>query len=67
MDTAITVNADILDKAMQVASGQTQRQIVENALQLFAMQGRQGEARKYRGKLQWESNLDEMRAAKWSL
>jgi hypothetical protein len=67
METAITVDVDILNKAMQAASGQTQRQLVEDALCLFAMQNRQAEARKYRGKLQWEGNLDELRTAKWSL
>ena len=67
METAITVDGDILNEAMRVANGQTQRQIVENALRLFATQNRQAEVRKYRGKLQWEGNLDELRAAKWSL
>ena len=65
METAITVDVDILDKAMQAASGQTQRQLVENALRLFTIQNRQAEARKYRGKLQWEGNLDELRTARW--
>ena len=67
METAITVDVDILNKAMQAASGQTQRQLVENALRLFVIQNRQAEARKYRGKLQWEGNLDELRTARWSL
>jgi len=65
METAVTVDVDILNKAMQAASGQTQRQLVEDALRLFAMQNRQADVRKYRGKLQWEGNLDELRAAKW--
>ena len=67
METAITVDSDILNEAMQTANGQTQRQIVESALRLFATQNRQAEVRKYRGKLQWEGNLDELRTAKWSL
>jgi len=67
METAITVDADILNEAMQTANGQTQRQLIENALRFFVMQNRQAEARKYRGKLQWEGNLDELRTAKWSL
>jgi Arc/MetJ family transcription regulator len=67
METAVTVDADILNEAMQAASGQTQRQLVEDALRFFVMQNRQAEARKYRGKLQWEGNLDELRTAKWSL
>jgi len=64
METAVTINTELLNKAMQVAVGQTQRQLVEDALQLFVLQNRQSEARKYRGKLQWEGNLDELRMAK---
>ena len=67
METAVTVDTDILNKAMQTADGQTQRQLIENALLLFMLQNKQGEARKYRGKLQWEGSLDELRTAKWSL
>jgi hypothetical protein len=67
METVVTIDTEILNKAMQVAVGQTQRQLIEDALQLFALQNRQDEARKYRGKLQWEGNLDELRMAKWSL
>ena len=71
MEIAVTIDSEILDKAMQIANlvgdanGQTQRELVENALQLFVMQNKQGEARKYRGKLQWEGNLDELRTSKW--
>jgi len=65
METAVTIDADILDKAMRAASGQTQRQLVEDALRLFAVQNKQAEVRKYRGKLQWEGDLDELRTAKW--
>jgi Arc/MetJ family transcription regulator len=67
METAVTIDNDILNKAMQAAAGQTQRQLVEDALRLFALQNKQGEARKYRGKLRWEGSLDELRTAKWSL
>jgi len=66
METAVTIDAELLDRAMLFAGGQTQRQLVEDALRFFTLRGKQGEARKYRGKLQWEGNLDEMRAAKWS-
>ena len=67
METSVTIDADLLSKAMQNANGQTERQLVENALHLFAIQNRQSDVRKYRGKLQWEGDLDELRAAKWSL
>ena len=65
METAVAIDTDILNKAMQAAGGQTQRQLVEEALRLFSLQKKQSEARRYRGKLQWEGNLDELRAAKW--
>ena len=65
METVISINADILNRAMQVADGQTQRQLIENALQLYSLQNNQSKARKYRGKLQWEGDLDELRKAKW--
>ena len=67
METAITIDSDLLNKAMQTANGQTQQQLIENALRLYVKQNNQAEARKYRGKLQWEGNLEEMRTAKWSL
>jgi Arc/MetJ family transcription regulator len=66
METAVTIDTDLLNKAMQATGEQTQRQLIENALRLFAIHNKQGEARKYRGKLQWEGNLDELRTAKWS-
>lgn len=66
METAITIDAEILNKAMLAAGRQTQRQLVEDALRIITLQKNQGETRKYRGKLQWEGNLDEMRTAKWS-
>ena len=65
METVVTIDTDILNKAMQIADGQTQRQLVEDALRLFVLQNRQSKVRKYRGKLQWEADLDELRTAKW--
>ena len=67
METAITINSELLNKAMQTANGQSQQQLIENALRLYVTQNRQSEARKFRGKLNWEGNLDELRTSKWSL
>ena len=67
METAINIDSDLLSKAMQTANGQSQRQLVENALRFYVLQNRQSEARKYRRKLRWEGNLDELRTAKWLL
>ena len=65
MDTAVTISADLLNKAMEATGEKTQRQLIENALRSIMLQNKQSVARKYRGKLQWEGNLDELRAAKW--
>ena len=65
METAVAIDTDLLNKAMQVTGEQTQRQLVENALRLIVSQNSQDQARKYRGKLNWEGNLDELRAVKW--
>ena len=66
METVVTIDTDLLNKTMQATGEQTQRQLVENALRFYELQNKQGKARKYRGKLQWEGNLDELRTAKWS-
>lgn len=52
METVITIDTDILSKAMQNAAGQTQRQLVEDALRLFSLQNGQSEVRKYRERSQ---------------
>ena len=67
METAVTIDAELLREAIQVSGGQPQHQLVEEALKLLIMQKKQNVIRKYRGKLRWEGNLDELRAAKWSL
>ena len=40
METAVTIDAELLDKAMQVADGQTQRQLIEDALRLFTLRSK---------------------------
>lgn len=58
METAVTVDTELLNNAMLSANGHTQRQLVEDALRFFSEQNKQSQVRKYRGKLQWEGNLD---------
>ena len=67
METAVAIDTDLLNRAMKITGEQAQKQLVEDALRLFVMQNKQSDVRKYRGKLRWEGNLDELRAAKWSL
>jgi Arc/MetJ family transcription regulator len=65
METTVTIDTDLLNKTMLATGEQTQRQLVENALRFYELQNKQGKVRKYRGSLQWEGNLDELRTAKW--
>jgi Arc/MetJ family transcription regulator len=67
METTISVDTGLLTKVMRIFGSQTQRQIVEDALRLYASQGKQADMRKYRGKLHWEGNLEESRQSRWSL
>ena len=67
METTIAIDTDILNKAMLNKGQRTQKQLIEDALTLITAQNSQNEVRKYRGKLRWEGNLDELRASKWSL
>jgi Arc/MetJ family transcription regulator len=64
METQVAIDADLLSEAMQSSGSHTQRQVVEEGLKLILSQNRQAEIRNYRGKLHWEGNLDEMRAAR---
>ena len=67
METTITIDTDVLNKAMQATGQQTQRQLIEDALRLYTLQNSQNEARRFRGKLKWEGNLDELRTEQWLL
>ncbi|MDR0524861.1 MAG: type II toxin-antitoxin system VapB family antitoxin [Spirochaetaceae bacterium] len=67
MDTAITINADLLDEAMRVSGGTDRRRIVEDALRIMLDQQKQIDIRKYRGCLRWEGELDALRRATWLL
>jgi Arc/MetJ family transcription regulator len=67
MDTAITIDADLLDEVLQVSGGHDRRQVVEEALKNRLDQQKQIDIRKYRGLLHWEGELDALRRAKWLL
>ena len=40
METAVTIDNDLLNKAMQTVGVQTQRQLIEDALRLFVLQSK---------------------------
>ncbi|MDR2535353.1 MAG: type II toxin-antitoxin system VapB family antitoxin [Treponema sp.] len=67
MDTAITIDADLLDKALLASGTQDRRKLVEEALRNMVDQKKQTDIRKCRGQLHWEGDLDALRRAKWLL
>jgi len=61
MRTNIDINDKLMTEALKVSGAGTKREAVELGLQALIRLKRQAEIRKYRGKLNWEGDLDAMR------
>jgi Arc/MetJ family transcription regulator len=61
MRTNIVIDDKLMDEALKVSGYKTKKETVEEGLRLLIAQRHQARIRKYRGKLNWEGNLDEMR------
>lgn len=61
MRTNIVIDDGLMNEAIRIYGYKTKKETVEEALKLLIAQGNQMEIRKYRGKLVWEGNLEEMR------
>jgi len=64
MRTNIVIDDALMRDALRVTGLKTKREAVELGLRTLLKIGRQEEVRKFRGKLQWEGNLEEMRTDK---
>ena len=64
MRTNIVIDDQIMKEAQKIGGYKTKKETVEAGLKLIVSLNRQEKVRKYRGKLKWEGNLDEMRANK---
>ena len=64
MRTNIVIDDQLMADALRLTGIRTKRQVVEAALQLMIDLERQQRIRRYRGKLQWEGNLDQLRQAR---
>jgi len=53
-----------MQEALNVSGCKTKKDAVEEGLKLIVTMGRQSGIRQFRGKLQWEGNLDKMRTNK---
>ena len=64
MRTNIIIDDNLMTKAINASGYKTKKETVEEALKLLITMKNQTKIRKYRGKLNWEGDLDKMRIDK---
>ncbi len=64
MRTNIEINEELIKKAMKVSGLKTKKAAVEAGLKLIVSLNFQEQIKQYRGKLNWEGDLDLMRLDK---
>ena len=61
MRTNIVIDDDLMKQVLKLTGLKTKREAVEQGLKSLVRLKQQEQIRKYRGKLQWEGDLDDMR------
>ncbi|MBL8467056.1 type II toxin-antitoxin system VapB family antitoxin [Methyloversatilis discipulorum] len=61
MRTNIEIDDQLMSDALHLTGARTKREVVEMGLRTLLRLRRQEEIRRFRGKLQWEGDLDAMR------
>lgn len=64
MRTNIVIDDDLMMSALKASGKKTKKDTIEEALRLLVQIRGRREIRKFRGKLKWSGNLDEMRLDK---
>ena len=64
MRTNIDIDDKLLSDAMKATGASTKREVVELGLASLVMLKRQEKIKKYRGKLKWDGDLNQMRSKK---
>ena len=64
MRTNVVVDDDLMKSALKVSGLRTRKDAIEEGLKLLVQVNRQKEIKRFRGKLKWSGNLDEMRLDK---
>ena len=62
MRTNIVIDDDLMKAALKATGAKTKREVVELGLQVLVRLKKQEQIRRYRGKLKWSGDLDEMRS-----
>jgi Arc/MetJ family transcription regulator len=62
MRTSVVIDDELMETALRVSGLKTKKDAIEEGLKLLTKVMRQKEIKRFRGKLKWSGNLDEMRA-----
>jgi Arc/MetJ family transcription regulator len=61
MRTNVVIDDDLMSSALKASGLKTKRDAIEAGLKLLVQVKSQKEIKRFRGKLKWSGNLDEMR------
>lgn len=64
MRTNVVIDDELMNGALKASGLKTKKDAIEAGLKLLVKFQRQAVTKKYRGKLKWSGNLDEMRTDK---
>lgn len=64
MRTNIVIDDKLMSDALKASGFKTKKEAVEEGLKLLIRRNKQHEIRKFRGKLNWEGDLKELRGGK---
>ena len=64
MRTNIVIDDDLMNRVMKLTGVRTKREAVEMGLKALLRLKKQESIRNFRGKLEWEGDLDDMRTDK---
>jgi Arc/MetJ family transcription regulator len=59
--TNIVIDDKLMEQALRASGATTKKEAVERGLRMLIHLNKQAEIRKFRGKLRWEGDLDQMR------
>jgi Arc/MetJ family transcription regulator len=62
MRTNIIIDDALMEQALGISGFKTKKETVEEALKLLIKIKKQSQIRNFRGKLNWEGNLEDMRS-----
>jgi len=64
MRTNVVLDDDLISSALKLSGLKTKKDAIEEGLNLLVQVKRKKEIKRFRGKLKWSGNLDEMRLDK---